>query len=78
MDNNRAIALGFGEWRFLNAALDGARTQPVFTLEMGATWKEAPLSQHRKGEEKFNLADGGTPTLRVSHSVMHTHSHTHT
>lgn len=65
VDNNRAIALGFGDRRFSNGSpgrLPGAHTGCV----CGAAWKEAPLGEQRKGGRRFNLADGGTGTLRAS------------
>lgn len=72
-DNNRAIALGFREWQFHVHA--GWHSHCVH-------WKWEPFrksppppfpQQAEEGVGKFNLADGGTGSLRVSHSVIHTH-----
>lgn len=50
-------------------------TQAVFALSMGAARKEACLCWQRKGGgRRFNLADGGTGTLRASHTVRHAHT----
>lgn len=69
VDNNRAIALGFGEQRFWLAA---AQTGRVW-----ATWKQAPQRGSRWGVcvcRGANLGDGGTGALRASHTVRHAHS----
>lgn len=78
MDNNRAIALGFGERRFRTlpwpaAWLVGAHAGGVCG-EGGSRLEGGPSGRAEEGEERFNLADGGTGTLRASHTVRHAHT----
>lgn len=62
-------------WALGSGGFERSLDQAVFAQRMEATWKWAPLRVHKKkGEERFNLADGGAGTLRASHSVIRTHT----
>lgn len=52
--------------------LAGAHTGSVCS-EVGRRLEGGPSQLEEEGEERFNLADGGTGTLRVSHTVRHTY-----
>lgn len=68
-------ALGSGGFERSPDWLAGAHTVSVCG-EDGSRPEGGPSQRAEEGEERFNLADGGTGTLRASHTRTVRHAHT--